>query len=424
MIARAAALTEAFAGEWRALGAPKRLLLAVSGGSDSIALLQLASTLRTLGAALRVATVDHQLRPASADDARFVERAAAALGVQAIVLRWAGDKPATGLQAAARAARYRLLAHEAASWRADAILTAHTADDQAETVSMRMARRSGARGLAGMAPETIIADGANPPQRLLRPLLAIRRAGLRGLLADKGAAFIDDPSNHDPRFERVRVRQAIERSPRGEAATDALLAIAAGARRLTALIDRLDNARAGALGAAFGADGSISLEAAAVSPAVDGALAARFFGAAGGGDPPADEAAAAALQAAVAGRRATLSGAMIGRAGPRVVIAREPAAIFGRKGETPMPAIPIAPGARLLWDRRFIVENTLGVAAEVRPVGSAAKQVTAEQAEVIAAAPGLWVGASLAAFPGDGGPGETAIGSLVAERFHRRVVRH
>ncbi len=417
-------LPEVFAAAWRALGAPKQMLLAVSGGSDSIALMHLAAPLRAGGAELLVATVDHRLRPSSANDARFVEMAAAALGLPAAVLRWEGDKRATGVQAAARAARYRLLACEAERWRADAILTGHTADDQAETVLMRIAHRTGVRGLSGMAVETFIADGASPPQRLLRPLLGQRRATLRAHLAAVGAAFIDDPSNDDPRFERVRARAALTQAPSGEDATTALLSLADDARGLTAALDRLGHVRLAALDGAFLADGSVRLSAQGLSPALDAPLVARLLGAVGGSETPPDETAAAALGAALSDRRATLAGALIGRDGPHLLIAREPAAVLGRTGESAAAPITILSGARVLWDRRFIVENTLGASAEIRPLGPAAKSLTAERHDALSAAPGLWLGAELAAFPGDDGAGDRAIVSLTAERFHRLVARH
>lgn len=404
---------ELLTAEWRAVGAPKRLLLAVSGGGDSTALLHLAAALRP-EAELRVATVDHGLRPGSAEDARFAERSAGALGVEAITLRWDGPKPKTGVQAAARAMRYRLLAREAERWRSGAILTAHSADDQAETILMRLARRSGARGLAGMAAETFIADGAGPPQRLLRPLLGVRRAALGAFLAASGASHVDDPGNDDPRFERVRVRRTL--AALGEEATTALLALGAGARRVSALLDRLESARLDSLGAIFRADGSVQLPARLIAPAIDGALAARLISAVGGTPAPA-EAAAAALAAAAGGRTSTLGGALICRSGGAIVISREPAAVLGRKGAPRLAPVRLEPGGRCLWDGRFIVENTLGAPAEIRPLG-------ADHPEANAAAPGLWIGDALAAFPGDEGAGETAFESLAAERFHRRVVRH
>lgn len=424
MVARSIPLTDSFTAAWRAFGAPKRLLLAVSGGSDSIALLNLASPLRREGAEILVATVDHGLRQASADDARFALRAAEERAIPARLLRWDGAKPETGVQAAARAARYRLIAQEAERWRADAILTAHTADDQAETVLMRMTRRPGVRGLAGMAPETFIADGAHRPHRLLRPLLGHRRAALRSFLMEIGAAYIDDPSNDDVRFERVRARRVLAFSPGGVVATDALLALAADARRLTALLDRLDNSRLNALGARFLADGSVRLSALTLAPARDGPLVARLLAAAGGGETPAEDAVAAALLDALAGRQTTLAGALIGRAGSDLFLMREPAAVLGRTDEQAMAPVPLAPGARRLWDRRFLVENTLGAPAVIRPVGDAARALKGGCWEALATAPGLWTGSSLAAFPGDDGPGDAAFAALTAERFHRRVVRH
>ncbi len=424
MVTRALPLADTFADRWRSFGAPTRMLLAVSGGADSIAMLNLAASLRDAGAILRVATVDHGLRPASADDARFVQQAAAALDVPAAILKWDGDKPSTGVQAAARAARYRLLAQEARLWRADAILTAHTADDQAETVLMRMAHRSRVRGLGGMAPEILIADGANPPHRLLRPLLGQRPAKLRAFLKDLGAAFIDDPSNDDPRYERVRARRSLVLAAHGEEATGALLALADDARRLTSLLDRIDDARLCALDAQFLADGSVRLLAQKISPPLDAPLAARLIGAVGGGETADIEAAGLALEAALGGRRSTLAGALVGRAGACIFIVREPAAVLGRKGEAEMMPMPIAPGGRQLWDRRFIIENTFGVAAEIRPLGAAAQSLNADHTETLAAAPGLWAGSRLAAFPGDDGPGDAAFQSLAKERFQRRVVRH
>lgn len=418
---RAAALCDDFAAWWRTIGAPKRLLLAVSGGADSIALLHLAAALRPV-AELRAATVDHGLRAGSADDARFAERSASALGVDAITLAWEGAKPSTGVQAAARAMRYRLLAQEAERWRADAILTGHTADDQAETTLMRIAHRSGARGLSGMAAETFIADGAGPPQRLLRPLLGVPRAALRAYLAEIGAAFVDDPSNDDPRFERVRARRAL--AAKGEAATAALLALGDDARRLSARLDRLDNARLDSIGASFRADGSVQISSNAIAPHIDGPLTARLISAVGSSEVPAAEASASALAAALVGRRTTLAGALVARAGALILISREPAALLGRAGEAAAARVSLAPGARCLWDQRFIVENTLGAAADIGPLGAASATLGVDHPEALAAAPGLWIGGTLVAFPGDDGEGETAFQTLAAERFHRLVVRH
>ncbi len=178
-----------------------RIGVAVSGGGDSVAALVLA--VEALGAA-RVAavTVDHGLRPEAAVEAAGVAALCARLGVAHDVLRWAG--PVRGnLQAAARAARRRLIGGWARG-RVEAVLLAHTLDDQAETVLMRLARGSGIDGLAGMAAATR-ADGV----LWLRPFLGVTRAALRQELRARGVAWVEDPSNADPRFLRVRARRAL-----------------------------------------------------------------------------------------------------------------------------------------------------------------------------------------------------------------------
>jgi len=141
------------------------------------------------------------LRAESAREARAVEQLAGRLGVRHRTLRWTGAKPATGLQEAARAMRYRLLAAAARRAGASHILTAHTLDDQAETVLIRMARGSGLTGLCAMMRQTSL-DGVI----LLRPLLNVPKTRLIATLDAKGLTFADDPSNCDPRFARTRLR--------------------------------------------------------------------------------------------------------------------------------------------------------------------------------------------------------------------------
>lgn len=196
------------------------LILAVSGGADSMALLYLLGRWHYVQPeeqrpAVVVATVDHALRPGSRSEAEMVARSSAEAGFEHVILTWEGSKPATGVQAAARDARYRLLmslaeqkAQELASSRADAVVhagvvTAHTQDDQAETVLMRLARGSGIQGLSGMAP-LIERDGI----WLLRPLLDVPKSRLVATLAAADRSWVEDPSNEDRRFERVRWREA------------------------------------------------------------------------------------------------------------------------------------------------------------------------------------------------------------------------
>ena len=174
----------------------ERLLVAVSGGGDSMALLHLAVL---TGRPVEAVTVDHRMREGSADEARFVADACAALGVPHRTLA-RGDEAWRG-QGGARAGRYALLACAAREAGA-ALLVGHTLDDQAETVRMRAARGGGTLGLSGIPPAATL-DGVS----LLRPLLGVSRRRLRTWLRQRGVAWLDDPSNRDPRFERVRLRR-------------------------------------------------------------------------------------------------------------------------------------------------------------------------------------------------------------------------
>src|SRR5436190_4139354 len=187
--------------QWKAAPA---LVLAVSGGPDSLALMWLAARWRralTRGPRLIAVTVDHGLRPEAAREARDVKRLARALEVPHRTLRWTGTKPKTGLPAAARAARYRLLAQAARKHGATHILTAHTRDDQAETLLMRMLRGSGIAGLAAMARESE-RDGV----RLARPFLDIPKSQLIATLSKAKIGYADDPTNRDTGFTRPRLR--------------------------------------------------------------------------------------------------------------------------------------------------------------------------------------------------------------------------
>jgi tRNA(Ile)-lysidine synthase len=190
-------------------------VLAVSGGPDSTALLVLAARWAKRlkrPPKLVAVTIDHGLRAEAAREAAAVKRLARRLGVAHRTLRWLGRKPKTGLQEAARHARYRLLAQAAARDGYAHILTAHTLDDQAETVLFRLARGSGVAGLAGMAEASPLPldlsksiSGAGTIV-LLRPLLRIPKARLIATLEAHRVGYSEDPSNHDPRFTRPRLR--------------------------------------------------------------------------------------------------------------------------------------------------------------------------------------------------------------------------
>lgn len=180
-----------------------RLLVAVSGGPDSVALLGLLAEWAAISGrpALFAATVDHGLRPEAAAEAEAVGHLCARLGVEHAVLRWLDPKRAAGVQAQARAARYRLLVGHARALGGAAIVTAHTLDDQAETVLMRLAHGSGPAGLAAMRPRVRMGDTP-----LYRPLLSVPKARLVATAQARGLPFVTDPSNADARFERVRWR--------------------------------------------------------------------------------------------------------------------------------------------------------------------------------------------------------------------------
>ena len=187
--------------DWKAAPA---IVLAVSGGPDSLALMWLVARWRrafSKGPRLIAVTVDHGLRAEAAREARDVKRLARTFGLPHRTLRWTGAKPKTGLPAAARAARYRLLAKAARASGATHILTAHTRDDQAETLLMRMLRGSGITGLAAMARQTE-RDGV----WLARPLLDIPKSQLIATLGKAKIAFADDPTNSDTAFTRPRLR--------------------------------------------------------------------------------------------------------------------------------------------------------------------------------------------------------------------------
>ena len=179
-----------------------RIGLAVSGGPDSLAMLLLSH--RALPGGFEVATVDHGLRRESAAEAAFVHGVCSTLGVPHAVLRV--EVAAGNLQDEARTARYAALARWAAERGLGAIFTAHHADDQAETLLMRLNRGSGVAGLAGVRARGVVPGSKLP---LIRPLLDWRRSELGAIAERAGLAAVSDPSNSDPRFDRARIRAAL-----------------------------------------------------------------------------------------------------------------------------------------------------------------------------------------------------------------------
>lgn len=183
--------------------------VAVSGGPDSLALLLLAAAARP--GKVKAASVDHGLRESSRKEAEDVAALCRDLDVphEILTIEWA-EKPESAIQERARLRRYRALSEWAGREGVAVLATAHHAEDQAETLLMRLARGSGVRGLAGMRPFNKVPNG---DVALVRPLLSWKREELRDICAAAGVTPSQDPSNNDPKFERVRVREAMEGLP-------------------------------------------------------------------------------------------------------------------------------------------------------------------------------------------------------------------
>jgi tRNA(Ile)-lysidine synthase len=349
--------------------------VAVSGGPDSLALVLLAACwARQEGGEAWGLVVDHGLRPESAAEARTAAGWLAARGISHEILRWEGDKPASGIQERARVARYRLLA----GWcRAHGVLhlfAAHHREDQAETHLIRRGAGSGNDGLAAMPAVRELAGC-----RLVRPLLGVPKARLAALLAAERQPFLCDPSNRNPAFARARLR-------RGAEATASLDAIVEETRRCglsrivrEAAVDRLS---AGAV--ALHPAGFAALDPAALATS-DAETIERLLGrlaaAVGGARYPARLARLARLRAGLAARPEhgrTLGGCRFVPWRGRILVLREAAATA--------PPVRLDPGAAVFWDRRFAAALSAR-AARGFLLGSLAQS-----------------GAAVADLPGDGVP--------------------
>lgn len=294
-----------------------------------MALLSLAADwARARGRRLIAVTVDHGLHPDSPDWSRRCRTVAEALGLDWIGRRWEGEKPTTGLTAAARAARHALIAQVAYEVGARVILTGHTADDVAEGDWMRGLGSTLGR-LRDWSPSPAWPEGRD--LMLLRPLLNERRAALRDLLRSVGRNWIDDPANLDPRFGRTRARQALEGALDGEAP---VTSHAAPPEILTTPIRPLPFG----LGFETGRD---------LPPA---ALSALLVSASGGQALPRGERLAALARRLASGQdfTATLSGARVQATGDCVAIGREPGEIRRRA----VAPTALMPGVAAVWDGR------------------------------------------------------------------------
>ncbi len=360
--------------------------LAVSGGGDSMAMLHLMAGLA--GRRLAVATVDHGLRPEAAAEAAQVGVVCGGLGLPHDVLRWEHGAVAGNLMAAARRARYGLLADWARARGIGTVLVAHTADDQAETVLLGLARAAGLDGLAGMRPEW-----AQGGVVFARPLLGVTRAALRGFLQRRGLWFVDDPSNDDPGYDRVKMRRALASlaevgitAPGLASVAGHLAAVQGDLRGLVRdAAARLVVERAGAL----------EMDRAGFA-ALPGEVARRLVQAglmwlSGAEHAPRAEALARMVDALRAGRAATLWGCRLLHRGGMAVLLREPRSLGPE----------VALGA--VWDGRWQVRGA--GAGVVRAVGAEgltqlpdwrAAGILRPVAQVT---PGVWDGAHLICAP-------------------------
>jgi tRNA(Ile)-lysidine synthase len=370
-----------------------RLAVAVSGGPDSLCLCLLtADWARAQSGAVSALIVDHGLRPSAAAEARQVAAWLRARGIDHHVLRWVGAKPASGIQAAAREARYRLLGDWCRAAEVLHLLLAHHLDDQAETVALRQARHSGAEGLAGMAAVRELAG-----LRLLRPLLTTPKARLLATLEALEQPWLEDPSNLAPAFARGRLRrgagldvprlarlaaeQAWRRSE-GDARTAAWLARNA----------RIDPAGFVMLDPVALASAPPDVRRRAVQQVLMTVGAHRY--------PPRQarvERLLEQLRAGLASAR-TLAGCRILPWRGALLICREPRAIGAE--------VPLAPGAPVRWDDRFRLElSGKAPALAVRALGRAGARGLcpalgrALPSPVRPSLPALWRGERLVAVP-------------------------
>jgi tRNA(Ile)-lysidine synthase len=328
-----------------------RVAIGVSGGADSLALcLLLKAWADRRDGSLLALTVDHGLRHSAASEAVQVGSWLKARGIEHDILRWEGDKPASGIQSAARDARYRLLTERCHAEGILHLALAHHQEDQAETVLLRFAHGSGVDGLSGMA-----AVRETGSVRFLRPLLSTGRDRLRAFLTEAGQPWIEDPSNQSPAYARARLRGMAEvLSGEGWSAERA----ADTARRLGRARSVLETSAAGLAAAVdLWPEGCVLLRPDPLRDAEEEIalrLLSRCLAVVGGAryrpKLEAVERLHLSLREGGIGRGRTLGGCRIMpyRDG-RLLIAREPDAADERAG--------LPPGAAIQWDGRFMVKS-------------------------------------------------------------------
>lgn len=380
---------------------PKRLGVAVSGGSDSMALLDLMAWHgRQHGFEVRAVTVDHGLRPEAAVEAAEVAAFCAGRGIPHDVLRWEGWDGTGNLQARARRARYALIVDWAKRAGADWVALGHTEDDQAETVVMRLARASGVDGLAGM-PDRFERDGLV----MVRPLLRLEREDLRDYLRDRGIGWCEDPSNEDDSFERVRARRAMGVLEGLGIDSGALARVAENARAAKTALDHYAWQEVAENGLAEEDRGDLILpERGTEGNPVPPEVLRRVWNGAilwiGGADYPPRAAAMTGMVAALgATGRYTLGGCVVSRSGtegdfgPRLRFTREYNAVSILRCATDH-----------LWDGRWRLEGPHAPDLEIRALGEAVadckgwREAGMPRVSLLAS-PAVWRGGDLVAAP-------------------------
>lgn len=372
------AALDRLAGDIPALG------IAVSGGGDSMALMHMVAEWGR-GRRIMIATVDHGLRPESTTEARGVSRAARALDLPHATLQWQRDTETGNLMANARDARLRLLAGWAQRNKLSAVLLGHTADDQAETLLMRLGRGSGIDGLASMA-EWRDRFGI----RWLRPMLGTGRRDLRDWLRARDIAWIDDPGNEDQDFDRIRIRKAI-----GTLDMD-IAALARAANHIHEARDALSHYAAHAARDVVVHNGSLTLPRRAYLDAPS-EIRRRLIVAAcrwitGADYPPRRNTVLHALNSIATGHRVTLDGALIDPAGDRIRLFRETAAAL---------RAPDSHGD--VWDNRWTISGLRpGQHVAALGLGQVARvkwRLSGLGRDEAAASPAIWEGDRLVAAP-------------------------
>ena len=371
---------------------PRRLGVAVSGGGDSLALLVLLHEWsRSGGPALAAATVDHGLRRESAAEAAFVARFCLERGIAHDILRWDGWDGRGNLPDRARRARYALLARWAHGRGIAQVAVGHTSCDQAETFLMRLARGSGIDGLSAMDPRRRIGGVA-----FVRPALECSRAELRAVLRERGLDWIEDPTNEDGAFERVRARRAM-----GELAALGLDAatLSSVARNLADARDALRwNAFAAARGLVSMQSGDLIMDRAGLRD-LPSETARRLMREAlkwvgGGFYPPRGRSLGLLLDAVREGRRSSLQGCVVAPEGARVRVFREAAAVR----ELRVPAAEV-------WDGRWRLSGAAPGGVGVAALGERGLRQCPDARESglpresLIASPAAWRGGDLVAAP-------------------------